>query len=120
MRLKLTCKDTVRLVLEGEDRTLPLGERVLIRVHLGYCRGCTRFSKQVHLMRGAMNGWRALCRRQRRAFAHQPTRALTHHARRWRMQRQIGQRDIRHCPSPPQLRPAQVRTRSASAAAPCA
>ncbi|WP_338414151.1 zf-HC2 domain-containing protein [uncultured Sphaerotilus sp.] len=58
MRLKLTCQDTVRLVLEGEDRALPLGERVLIRVHLGYCRGCTRFSKQVHLMRGAMDGWR--------------------------------------------------------------
>lgn len=29
MRLLLTCKETTRLVLEGEDRTLPLGERVL-------------------------------------------------------------------------------------------
>jgi hypothetical protein len=58
LRLKLTCQETVRLVLEGEDRALPLGERVLVRVHLGYCKGCTRFSQQVHLMRGALDGWR--------------------------------------------------------------
>lgn len=58
MRLKLTCRETTRLVLEGEDRMLPLGERVLIRVHLGYCQGCTRFSKQVQLMRSALDGWR--------------------------------------------------------------
>lgn len=60
MRLKLTCRDTTRLVLEGEDRALPLGERVLVRVHLGYCRGCRRFNQQVSLMRGAMAGWRQL------------------------------------------------------------
>lgn len=47
--LLLTCRETTRLVLEGEDRALPLGERVLVRVHLGMCKGCTRFSKQVHL-----------------------------------------------------------------------
>lgn len=58
MRLRLTCQETARLILEGEDRALPLGERVLVRVHLGYCRGCTRFSQQVRLMRGAMDGWR--------------------------------------------------------------
>ena len=58
MRLLLTCKETARLVLEGEDRTLPLGERMLIRVHLGMCKGCTRFSKQVRLMHGALDGWR--------------------------------------------------------------
>lgn len=58
MRLLLTCKETTRLVLEGEDRALLLGERVLIRVHLGLCEGCTRFSKQVHLMHSAMDSWR--------------------------------------------------------------
>lgn len=58
--LLLTCRETTRLVLEGEDRALPLGERVLVRVHLGMCKGCTRFSKQVHLMRGAMDSWRRL------------------------------------------------------------
>ena len=58
MRLRLTCKETARLVLEGEDRTLPLGERVLVRLHLGMCKGCTRFSQQVRLMHGALEGWR--------------------------------------------------------------
>jgi predicted anti-sigma-YlaC factor YlaD len=58
LKLKLTCKETMHLVLEGEDRALPLGERVLVRVHLGYCKGCTRFSTQVRLMRGALDGWR--------------------------------------------------------------
>jgi hypothetical protein len=58
MRLRLTCKDTTRLVLEGEDRTLALGERVLVRLHLGMCQGCTRFSRQVRLMQGALDGWR--------------------------------------------------------------
>jgi predicted anti-sigma-YlaC factor YlaD len=58
MRLHLTCRETTRLVLEGEDRTLALSERALIRIHLGMCKGCTRFSKQVRLMRAAMDGWR--------------------------------------------------------------
>jgi hypothetical protein len=58
LRLRLTCQDTTRLVLEGEDRALLLGERVLIRVHVGMCKGCTRFTQQVRLMRQAMDGWR--------------------------------------------------------------
>ena len=62
MKLPLlpSCQETTRLVLEGEDRALALSERVLIRVHLGMCKGCTRFSKQVHLMRDAMAQWRQL------------------------------------------------------------
>jgi hypothetical protein len=59
MRLRLTCQETTRLVLEGEDRALPRWTRLLVRVHQGYCRGCTRFSGQVRLMRGALDGWRA-------------------------------------------------------------
>lgn len=58
MRLRLTCKETTRLVLEGEDRALPLAQRVLVRVHQSYCRGCTNFGRQVQFMRGAMDGWR--------------------------------------------------------------
>lgn len=74
MRLRLTCKETTRLVLEGEDRVLPLGERVLIRMHLGYCKGCTRFSKQVKLMHGAVDGWRRYADgRDTAPPAHPPT-----------------------------------------------
>lgn len=58
MRLRLTCKETTRLVLEGEDRALPLSDRTLIRMHLTICRNCSRFSRQVHLMRDAMDQWR--------------------------------------------------------------
>jgi hypothetical protein len=58
LRFRLTCQETARLVLEGQDRTLPLGERMLVRVHLSYCQGCTRFSHQVRLMHRAMEGWR--------------------------------------------------------------
>lgn len=58
MRLLLTCKETTRLVLEGEDRTLPLGERVLVHLHQRMCKGCTRFSRQVRLMHGAPDDWR--------------------------------------------------------------
>jgi hypothetical protein len=45
-------------VLEGEDRVLPLGERLRVSVHQSMCKGCTRFSKQVRLMREAMSDWR--------------------------------------------------------------
>ena len=47
MRLRLTCQETARLVLEGEERALPLTERTLIRLHLAVCQGCTNFTRQV-------------------------------------------------------------------------
>ncbi len=58
MRLILDCKETARLVLEGEDRHLSRVERVVVRVHQSYCQGCARFGQQVKFMRGAMAGWR--------------------------------------------------------------
>lgn len=58
MRLRLTCQETARLVLEGEERALPLTERALIRLHLAVCQGCTNFTRQVALMRGALGQWR--------------------------------------------------------------
>ena len=58
MKLQLTCKETVRLMLEGEDHELKLSDRTLIRMHLTICRNCSRFSRQVQLMRGALDQWR--------------------------------------------------------------
>ncbi len=58
MKLRLTCKETTELVLQGEDRNLSRLERVIVRVHQSYCKGCTRFGQQVKFMRGAMAGWR--------------------------------------------------------------
>jgi hypothetical protein len=59
MKLTRTCRDVTRLVLEGEDRGLTLGERVAIRLHLVICAACPRFLRQVELMRSASQRWRA-------------------------------------------------------------
>jgi hypothetical protein len=59
MKLGLNCRESARLILQGEDRRLGLAERLALRVHLTLCDGCTRFVGQVGLMRGAMQRWRA-------------------------------------------------------------
>ncbi|NRT55887.1 zf-HC2 domain-containing protein [Sphaerotilus uruguayifluvii] len=52
------CKETTRLVLEGEDRQLQPLERARVRLHWRMCTGCARFGRQVELMREAMGSWR--------------------------------------------------------------
>ena len=47
----LTCKDITRLVSESMDHTLPLTQRIKIRIHLGMCKYCARFEKQVRFLR---------------------------------------------------------------------
>jgi predicted anti-sigma-YlaC factor YlaD len=47
----LSCKDITRLVSESMDHTLPLIQRIKIRIHLGMCKYCARFEKQVRLLR---------------------------------------------------------------------
>ena len=47
----LTCQDITRLVSESMDRTLPLTQRIKIRMHLGMCKYCARFEKQVRFLR---------------------------------------------------------------------
>lgn len=58
MRFTRSCRDVTRLVLEGEDRQLALGERLAVRVHMLACRACPRFEHQVRLMREATRRWR--------------------------------------------------------------
>ena len=52
------CREVTRLVLERENRTLTLVERIAVRLHLGICRMCTRFAGQVRLMNRAMAQWK--------------------------------------------------------------
>ena len=52
--MKLTCKEASGLLSEGEDRALGLGERLKLRVHLAICDACTNFSRQVALLRRAV------------------------------------------------------------------
>jgi hypothetical protein len=52
------CREVTRLVLERENRPLTLVERFAVRLHLGICMMCTRFSGQVRLMDRAMAQWK--------------------------------------------------------------
>ena len=63
MKLRRTCRDVTRLVLEGEERSLPLHERLSVRLHMLICKACPRFERQVHFMRAALGRWRGYAER---------------------------------------------------------
>jgi len=50
----LSCKETTRLLSQGEDRRLAFGERVALRVHLTICEGCRNVNAQFHFLRTAV------------------------------------------------------------------
>lgn len=50
----LSCKETTRLLSQGEDRKLAFGERVALRVHLAICNGCRNVSAQLRFLRVAV------------------------------------------------------------------
>jgi hypothetical protein len=50
----LSCQEVTRLVSQGLDRRLGLGERIAVRVHLLICDGCTNFTRQVKFLRRAV------------------------------------------------------------------
>lgn len=50
----LSCKETTRLLSQGEDRKLGFGERVALRVHLAICNGCRNVNAQFRFMRIAV------------------------------------------------------------------
>ena len=58
MLLRRSCKQVTHLVLQAEDRTLPLRERLAVRLHMLVCKACPRFADQVALMRSANKRWR--------------------------------------------------------------
>lgn len=47
----LSCKDVTRLISESMDRSLPLGKRVGVRLHLLICKFCARYERQLLLIR---------------------------------------------------------------------
>jgi hypothetical protein len=51
----LSCKETTRLLSQGEDRRLAFGERVALRVHLAICNGCRNVDKQFKFLRQAVH-----------------------------------------------------------------
>ena len=52
--MMLTCREVSRLVSQGLDRRLGFAQRVRLRVHLAVCDGCTNFSRQMQLLRKAV------------------------------------------------------------------
>lgn len=52
--IRLKCSEVSRLVSQGLDRRLSLGERVRLRVHLAICEGCTNFKRQMDFLRLAV------------------------------------------------------------------
>jgi hypothetical protein len=50
----LSCKETTRLLSQGEDRKLGFGERIALRVHLAICDGCRNVSTQFRFLRVAV------------------------------------------------------------------
>lgn len=51
MGLIKNCKETSTLVTQSLDRRLNWKERFGMRVHLAVCENCTRFAKQMSLIR---------------------------------------------------------------------
>jgi len=49
--MMLTCKDVTRLISDSMDRSLPLGKRIGVRLHLMICRFCARYERQLLLIR---------------------------------------------------------------------
>jgi hypothetical protein len=52
--MMLSCKQTARLLSQGEDRELGFGERVALRVHLAICKGCRNVNAQFKFLRAAV------------------------------------------------------------------
>ena len=50
----LSCKETTRLLSQGEDRELGFGERVTLRLHLAICDGCRNVRAQFRFLRLAI------------------------------------------------------------------
>ncbi len=51
--MMITCKEASRLMSEGLDRELGVGDRARLRVHLAICAACTRVRRQFDFLRRA-------------------------------------------------------------------
>lgn len=49
----LSCKEVSLLLSKACDRKLPWRERLAVRLHLLYCRGCARVERQLQFLRAA-------------------------------------------------------------------
>ncbi|CAM3837711.1 hypothetical protein ROSA5918_10280 [Roseateles saccharophilus] len=54
----INCREATQITLQAEDRSMPLAERLTLRLHHRICGNCRRFARQVQLMRQASARWR--------------------------------------------------------------
>jgi hypothetical protein len=47
----LSCKDVTLLISESMDTSLPVGQRIGMRLHLLMCKFCSRYERQLFLIR---------------------------------------------------------------------
>jgi hypothetical protein len=47
----LSCKDVTQLISEAMDTSLPIGKRIGMRLHLLMCKFCSRYKRQLLLIR---------------------------------------------------------------------
>lgn len=57
MNLVPNCKQAHRLMIAIQDHRLSWGQHLMLRLHLFLCISCTRFSKQLILIRAAFRNW---------------------------------------------------------------
>lgn len=55
----LSCKEATRLLSQAQDRHLSYGERIKLRLHLMACVACSRFSRQLAVLREAVSRFRS-------------------------------------------------------------
>ena len=55
MGIRLSCKEASRLISEGMDRRLSFRERIVLRLHVGICDACSRFTGQLAFLRRALS-----------------------------------------------------------------
>ena len=58
MGIMPNCKEVSRLVSREQDERLPLGQRVMLRLHMLMCEGCRRFERQTAFLRQVMVRYR--------------------------------------------------------------
>ena len=53
MKMMISCREATLILLEQEERKLPLKERIQLQMHLAFCRFCRIFKKQNKLLSDA-------------------------------------------------------------------
>ena len=55
----VSCKEASRLLSQREDHALAFADRVKLALHLAVCIACSRFARQLAVMRKAMARYRS-------------------------------------------------------------